>query len=127
MSPEQPERTPPPVAVNTVPADQPEASSISLQKIRVPLTSMLSVVVLLLGTIFAVALAWFKVQSHTEAREVHLDQAATTKGGGLAFQMDLVGVEKRTRKMLRSMEINCRAANDSSGTMNCKVYLPEEP
>lgn len=109
------------------------SGGISITRLQVPLTLTVGIVLVLLGGVTSFALVWYKTSAHAEDNQTHVDQHDAMSGGGLAYKNDvsslstaferkMVDEQKKTRKLLRAMEINCRSRN---GGLACTVTLPE--
>jgi len=125
------DRTPTPVVVpqNAFETDA-GSRSISITQVHIPIAVLATVISAVLVLVSTVGFTWFRLTEHITSREQHIDLQEAISGGGFATKIELkdlqAGIEKRTRKMLKSMVITCRQQGAESGSFGCSVNLPEE-
>jgi hypothetical protein len=97
-------------------------------KLQVPFPVMITVILSVSALVFSIALTSFRLISHVQAAEAHLDSKAVITGGGVAYRMDVLQLrgdfERKMRQTLKTMAINCRQKDDG---MVCSVDIPEVP
>lgn len=112
------------------PADN---NGLNVTRLHVPLPAVITLLVFMAGGVISVTGVWFRLAAHAEAHEAHIDPTEATRGGGVAYRNEVTAVrtdltqakgeiERRTRKLLKSMEISCHKNGDG---LKCKVELPE--
>jgi predicted helicase len=110
-----------------------DARGVSVTRLHVPLSVMMTFLAVVLGGVVSMTVVWSKTTDHTDDAQVHINEHAAVTGGGVAYQKDVDQVEQRfeqrmlgeyrkTRKMLKAMTISCDSVR---GQLNCKVDLPE--
>lgn len=113
--------------------DAPSAS-VSITKLHVPLSMMITILLVIAAGISSLSAVWWRTDAHANDRTMHVDKDAALKGGGVAYQGDLSRVaadfDKRfreqhakTRKLLRSMGLNCRKTAEG---LACVTILNED-
>lgn len=111
---------PTPMPMTDTPQQSPE---ILIGQLKIPLPMFIGTVLFLIASVTTGAFTWARTSGHAEDRTVHLEAAASLRGGGPAYKNDLRVAYLQTRRLLKSMTLMCR--QDAQGAFSCKIDLPE--
>lgn len=111
-----------------------DRKSVDVGRLRMSVPMIWTMIGTMVMGALAIAGTIWKLQSHAEAKTIHLDESEVVKGGGVAYKADvsqarqdferrMVEEQRKTRRTIRAIELNCRKG--PAGSLACRTSIPD--